>query len=155
MAGPKAHTQYSLVTESMSWLGIDLLEGLSDGDNSIHDEPNDANGWSQKPSGVGTAVQSFNPGTSGVLTLMIDQEHPLTQTLNAMVELDRALQNIVGPIVCKRGNGKLELYHNARITKHPPEQRGVAAGSAEWKWIYTSKTTRAATTPANIIVPAT
>lgn len=154
MAGPPVHTQYSLATEAISWLSIDLTQGLSDGDSSISDDPNDANGWSQKPNGVGGTVQSFNPGTNGTLTLTIDMEHPLHQTLKALSIVDQNLLSVVSTIIRKRSSGETILYHAARIMKQPAEKSGVTAGTCEWKWIYGSKTVSPAIPPANRIIPA-
>lgn len=144
---------YSLDREQLAWQGLDLTEGLADGDGVIADSQDGDQGWTQKPRGTGGTVQMYNSQSHGTLTLQIDMEHPLHLSLKSLHNQDRVLRNVVGPITRKRNSGEVITYENARIQRAPDESTGVTSGTAEWQWIYSERRSALPDTIANVVVP--
>lgn len=145
------HANYSIDRELLTWMGLDLTEGLAEGDNAVRDSQEGNNGWSQKSNGVGGVVQQYNPSTRGTLTLRISMEHPLHLQLKKLHATDRLTRAVVGPLKRQRPSGEIITYDFARIMRDPDEATGTTAGEAEWVFIYATRSPTPADAIANII----
>jgi hypothetical protein len=148
---PVQHATYSIDREILTWFGLDLHEGLAEGDSSIKDALDSGAGWTQKPNGVGGVVQQYNPKTSGKLTLKISREHSLHTTLKALHTADRLTRALAGPLIWQRSSGETIIYDVARIERDPDEAGGTTTGDAEWVWIFGARFANAGDIIANII----
>jgi len=132
-----ATRQYSIDRVELAWQGISFKEGLAAG-TSVTEARNSV-GWTQKPRGNGGTVQTYNPDESGVVSIVVDMESQLHQTLLTLASADRANRNIVGPMTLNdTSSGAVTVYESARIQNEPDETRGTESGTVTWVFI-TSK----------------
>lgn len=127
--------QYSIDQVELTWAGLDFKEGMAQG--TTITEARNAPSFTVKPTGQGGAVRVYNPDRTGTVTVLVDQESQLHQSLLDLAEADQnpATRNIVSPMVMTdTSSGYKITYLNAFITTEPDETRGTE--SAVFSWVF-------------------
>lgn len=142
--------QYSIDNVSASWLEIDVTEGLAAG-TSIQ-EARAAQAWSIKMGAKGRGVRVYNPDRSGTLTITVDQESQLHQTLKSIHQADIISRDKVAPFVLKDNNsGEVIIFKNAFILAEPDESRGVESATFAWVFGYEDKESKVPGKLTNVV----
>ena len=124
---------YSPDRISLSWLGLDLSEGLAQGE--FVTVSRNAPTWTQKPDGVGGVVRMYNPDTSGEVAVLVDQESAVHQQLIQLANADRFVRSAVAPMVLTDATSReIVTFSNAYISTIPDLQRGT--GPTVLSWIF-------------------
>lgn len=127
--------QYSIDGVELAWLGLDFKEGLAAGTSIT--EARTAPSWTIKATGQGRAVRVYNPDRTGTLSVVVDQESQLHQSLLDISRADRnpATRNQVGAMVLKdTSSGEVVNFKNTFITTDPDLTRGTE--SATFTWVF-------------------
>lgn len=150
---PPVSVQYSLDEVEIAWLGLNITEGLTEGDDSITLTPGDESGWTQVPNGVGGVVQVLRPGSEGEVTFNVSRGHPLHLRLMAIHQEDLRLRNQVGTMTITHPSGLSQELQLCRIAQYPEDNYGTTAGTAAWRFIFGHLRPTIPTEQQNIIVP--
>jgi hypothetical protein len=130
--------QYSADAVENTWLGLDFKEGLAAG--SFITEARNAPTWTQKPAGaVPKVTRVYNPDRSGTVTITVDQESQLHQSLKgiANAERDPGTRDKVGDMVLKdTSSGEEVTWVNAYITTKPDLVRGNESQTFAWVFAF-------------------
>jgi len=130
--------QYAIEKVEISWLSLNLKEGLAQG--TMIQEAKAAPRYTTKSTGTGGIVRVRNPDRSGRLTITVDQESKLHQQLWAIMLADDASGAIAAPIVMSDlTSGEVFTYTNAFIADEPDEQRGSESTTFAWVFAYEAK----------------
>jgi len=122
---------YSPDLVSLTWLGLDLSEGLAQG--AFISVTRNAPTWTQKPDGVGGVVRMFNPDTSGEVAVLIDQESGVNQALVALATADRFVRSAVAPLILIDNSAReIITFSGSYISTIPDPQRGTASTILTW-----------------------
>ena len=127
--------QYSIDRVQVSWLLLDLTEGIA-ARSSIAETRNNPS-WTVKQTGYGKIVRVFNPDRSGQITIQIDQESETQQQLRFFADADAASRASVGDmIIADTSSGEIFTYGNAFIMTEPDEGRGTESLVFPWVWHF-------------------
>jgi hypothetical protein len=141
---------YDIDKVSLSWLGIDLTEGLSEGTSIQEAKANPR--WTLVMGAKGRGTRVANKKRNGSLTLTIDQSSQLHNTLLAIVNADDLSADKVGDCVLRdRSSGEEIIYHNAFFEDAPDESRGESLGQVPWVMLYERKETKPPTKLLNVV----
>lgn len=127
--------QFAISAVEINFFGVDLKPGLAQGASIT--EARAAATWSQKPTGQGKVVRVENPDRSGTLSVVVDQESAVHQTLRGLALADRISKNVVGVLMVKdTTSGETFFYKNAYITTEPDESRGTDSTTFTWVFAF-------------------
>lgn len=130
--------QYSIDNVELSWLGIDFKDGLAVGTSIT--EARTVPSWSMKPSGaVPKVTRVYDPNRSGTVTIIVDQESQLHQSLKAIANSERTPggRDKVDDMVLKDLTAGEEItFKNAFITTIPDRTRAVESSTFAWVFGY-------------------
>ena len=127
--------QYSIDGVELAWLGLDFKEGMAAGTSIT--EARTSPSWTMKSTGQGRAVRVYNPDRTGTLSVVVDQESQLHQSLLDLSRADRnpATRNQVGAMVMNdTSSGEVVTWKNCFITSDPDVTRGTE--SATFTWVF-------------------
>ena len=127
--------QYSIDQVELAWLGLDFKEGMAAGTSIT--EARNAPSWTIKPTGQGRAVRVYNPDRTGTVSIVVDQESALHQSLLDISRADRipATRNQVAVMtMTDTSSGEVVNFQNAFITTDPDLTRGTE--SATFTWVF-------------------
>lgn len=142
--------QYSSDKVAIDWFQIDFGEGLATG--TFVQEARSNPSWSLKMGARGRGSRVYNSDRSGQLTLLIDQESALHQTLKAIEKADRISRDKVAPLTINdESSGERIIYKNAFIMSEPDESRGTESAVFSWVFIYEDKDTQPPALGANVV----
>ena len=80
-------------------------------------------------------MRVFNPDRSGTLTITMDQESKVLQTLRFLAITDALAKATVAPLIIHDGStGETWQYTNAFIMTEPDESRGTESATFPWVW---------------------
>jgi hypothetical protein len=125
--------QYSIDTVELTWLGLDFKEGLAVG--SSITEARNAPTFTMKPRGLGGAVRIYNPDRTGTVSVIVDQESQLHQSLKALANAERVAsgRDKVADMVLKdTASGEEITWVNSFITTVPDRIRGTESQTFTW-----------------------
>jgi hypothetical protein len=129
--------QYSIDQVELAWLALDFKEGLAQG-TSITEARNSPS-WSVKPRGVGGAVRVYNPDRTGTVSIIVDQESKLHQSLKAIAQADAnpATRNQVANMtLTDPSSGEVINFKNSFIITEPDATRGTESATFTWVFAY-------------------
>ncbi len=130
--------QYSADNIDLAWLGLDLKDGLAAG--TFVQEARANPTWTPKPSGaVPKITRIYDVGRHGTVTITVDQESQLHQSLKALAnaERDPAQRNKVADMVLTDNSaGEKITWKNACIMTIPDRSRGVESTTFPWVFLY-------------------
>jgi hypothetical protein len=132
--------QYSIDQVELSWLGLDFKEGLAQGASIT--EARAAPSWTVKPTGQGRAVRVYNPDRTGTVSIVVDQESQLHQSLKAIAQADQipATRNQVATMtLTDTSSGEVINFNNAFITTEPDATRGTESATFTWVFAYETR----------------
>lgn len=144
--------QYSIDTVELSWLGLDLKEGLAVG--TAITEARNAPAFSIKPTASGKVVRVYNPDRSGTLSVIIDQESETQQNLTSIAKADAlpGTRTQVGPMVLKdAASGEEITFENAFIMQEPDMTRGTESATFTWTFGFENVTKTVPQTLQNLV----
>lgn len=127
--------QYSIDQVEVAWLGLDFKEGLAQGTSIT--EARNAPSWTMKPTGQGKAVRVYNPDRTGTVTIVVDQESQLHQSLLDISKADRnpaTRTQVATMVLADKSSGEVVNFLNAFITTDPDLTRGTE--SATFSWVF-------------------
>jgi len=127
--------QYSIDGVELAWLGLDFKEGLAAGTSIT--EARTSPSWTIKATGQGRAVRVYNPDRTGTVSVVVDQESQLHQSLLDISRADRnpATRDQVGAMVLNdTSSGGVINWANSFITTDPDLTRGTE--SATFTWVF-------------------
>jgi hypothetical protein len=127
--------QYSIDGVELAWLGLDFKEGLAAGTSIT--EARTSPSWTIKATGQGRAVRVYNPDRTGTVSVVVDQESQLHQSLLDISRADRnpATRDQVGAMVLNdTSSGEKVTWANSFITTDPDLTR--ATESATFTWVF-------------------
>ena len=127
--------QYSIDGVELAWLGLDFKEGLAAGTSIT--EARTSPSWTIKATGQGRAVRVYNPERTGTVSVVVDQESQLHQSLLDISRADRnpATRDQVGAMVLNdTSSGGVINWANSFITTDPDLTRGTE--SATFTWVF-------------------
>ncbi len=132
--------QYSSDKVLIDWNGIDFGEGLAAG--TFIQEARNTQGWTLKMGARSRGTRVYNSDRSGTLTLTLDMESELHQTLKAVHSADRVSRDKVAPLTMNdESSGEKIVYKNAFIATEPDDARGTESGTVAWLFLYEDKET--------------
>jgi hypothetical protein len=127
--------QYSIDGVSLAWLGLDFKEGMAAG--TVITEARSAPSWTMKATGQGRAVRVYNPDRTGTLSVVVDQESQLHQSLLDIARADRnpsVRDKVAAMVMSDASSGEAVTWKNSFITTDPDLTRGTE--SATFTWVF-------------------
>lgn len=129
---------YSIDKVTVTWLGIDITEGLAEG-TSIQEAKANAR-WTMVMGAKGRGTRSKNPNRNGSLTFTIDQASKTHNILTTIAKADDLSEDKVGDLVIRdRSSGREIVYQNAFLEDVPDEAFGQTASTFAWVFLYQKK----------------
>jgi hypothetical protein len=142
--------QYSSDLVNIDWLGIDFREGLATG--TFIQEARATASWSLKMGARGRGTRVLNRDRSGSLTITIDQESQLHQTLKAVHKADLLSRDKVGPLTLHdESSGEKIVFKSCFIATEPDDARGTESATFGWTFMYEDKETTSPPTLTNVV----
>lgn len=129
--------QYSIDNVELSWLSLDLKEGLAEGTSIT--EARNAPTFTQKMSGLGKGRRVYNPDRSGTVSIVMDQESVTHQKLKGIANSEKnpATRDKVGNLVLRDlSSGEEIRWKNAYITSIPDRIRGTESQTFTWVFAF-------------------
>jgi hypothetical protein len=129
--------QYSIDTIELTWLGLDFKEGLAVG-TSISEARN-APSWTNKPTGLGKVIRVYNPDRSGTVSVVVDQESQLHQSLKTIANTDRIPETrtqVADMVLRDTSSGEEITFVNSYIMTIPDRVRGTESQTFTWLFGY-------------------
>lgn len=129
--------QYGIDEVEVAWLGLDFKEGLAQGTSIT--EARNAPSWTVKPTGQGKAVRVYNPDRTGTVSIIVDQESQLHQSLKAIAQADANPQTrtqVANMTINDTSSGEVFDFVNAFITTEPDAIRATESSTFTWVFAY-------------------
>jgi hypothetical protein len=142
--------QYSIDQVELSWLGLDFKEGLAQGTSIT--EARTSPSWTVKPTGQGKAVRVYNPDRTGTVSVLVDQESQLHQSLLSIHQADQnpATRTQVATMSLKdTSSGEVVSFLNCFISTEPDLTRGTESATFSWVFAFEDVTKEPVTTLTN------
>jgi hypothetical protein len=95
-----------------------------------------------KPTGQGKAVRVYNPDRTGTVTVVVDQESQLHQSLLSITQADQnpATRTQVGTMVLSDlSSGEVINFLNAFITTEPDAVRATESSTFSWVFAFENR----------------
>ncbi len=127
--------QYSIDGVELAWSGLDFKEGLAAGTSIT--EARTSPSWSMKATGQGKVVRVYNPDRTGTLSVVVDQESQLHQSLLDIAKADRnpsTRNQVKNMTLTDTSSGEVINWVNSFITTDPDLTRGTE--SATFTWVF-------------------
>lgn len=144
--------QYSIDQVELAWMSLDFKEGLAQG--SSITEARTTPSWSMKPTGQGKIVRVYNPDKSGTISVVVDQESKLHQSLKAISQADSVAatrDQVDGMTMTDTSSGEVVNFTNAFISTEPDMSRGTESTTFTWVFIYEKRNSPEVTTLSNLV----
>jgi hypothetical protein len=144
--------QYSIDQVELSWLGLDFKEGLAQGTSIT--EARTSPSWTVKPTGQGKSVRVYNPDRTGTVSVLVDQESQLHQSLLSIHQADQnpATRTQVATMSLKdTSSGEVASFLNCFISTEPDLTRGTESSAFSWVFAFEDVTKEPVTTLTNLV----
>jgi len=129
--------QYVPGEVQISWFGLDLTEGLSQG--SFLKFRRNKSTWTWLPNGLGGGVRMHTKDRSGEVDLEIETASRTHQELLTLASADNITGHITGPMIISDLNTRERFsLRGAFILTEPDEQRSNQSLPITWTWAFIS-----------------
>lgn len=130
--------QFSSDRFKVSYLGLDLTDGLVEGSSIVWRSATPAIQF--RKDGLGGGIYVHQADTSGEVDVFVAAEHPIHQQLITFFTAIRLSQIINGPLVINDQTiGQKTILLGAVPTRLPDESRGTSLGPALWSFQFAQR----------------
>lgn len=144
--------QYSIDQVELAWMGLDFKEGLAQG--SSITEARTSPSWTMKPTGQGKAVRVYNPDRTGTVSIVVDQESQLHQSLKGISQADNVAatrSQVAGMTMTDTSSGEVVNFTNAFISTEPDMTRATESATFTWVFAFESRNSPEVANLSNLV----